>query len=59
MGALAGAEQADVRAQLAKILDSAEFAGSPQLCDFLRFVVEETLAGRQSALKAYAIGLEV
>jgi adenylate cyclase len=49
----------EVHAQLARILASREFAGSPQLAQFLRFVVEETLAGRQKEVKAYTIGLKV
>lgn len=37
------------------ILNSSNFSGSPQLCAFLTFVVEETLAGRGRNLKAYTI----
>ena len=40
---------------LGQILNSANFSGSPQLCAFLTFVVEETLAGRGGSLKAYTI----
>ena len=40
---------------LGQILHSANFSGSPQLCAFLTFVVEETLAGRGGNLKAYTI----
>ena len=32
---------------------------SPSLCRFLRFVVEETLAGRSGSLKEYSLGTEV
>jgi TolB-like protein len=33
--------------------------GSDRLCRFLRYVVEETLAGRSQAIKEYTIGVEV
>lgn len=46
-------------AQLGRILDSEKFAGSGRLGRFLRFVVEETLAGRSDQVKEYTIGLEV
>jgi TolB-like protein/Tfp pilus assembly protein PilF len=48
-----------VRAELAKILASDEFARSPRLSRFLEFTVEETLAGRAGSLKEYLIGVEV
>ena len=35
------------------------FAQSGRLRKFLRFVVEETLAGRAGALKEYTIGIDV
>src|SRR6201999_149949 len=38
---------------------SAAFANSPRMSRFLRFVVEETLAGRAGQLKEYAVGLQV
>jgi TolB-like protein len=50
---------AAVHAQLARILASAAFVASDRLKGFLRFVVEETLAGRSDQLKAYTIALEV
>ena len=48
-----------VREQLERILASAEFVASDRLREFLRFVVEETLAGRAGQLKAYTIALAV
>jgi hypothetical protein len=48
-----------VRQALAKILASAGFAGSDRLSQFLRFIVEETLAGRGEGIKDYVIGVEV
>eukprot|EP01031_Cornospumella_fuschlensis_P020286 gene20286-24871_t len=47
-----------VRAALARLLTSEEFQSSPRLCDFLRFVVEATLAGRAEEIKGYTIALE-
>lgn len=48
-----------VRAQLDRILKSPQLEASPSLCRFLRFVVEETLAGRGGSLKEYSLGAEV
>jgi adenylate cyclase len=42
---------AEVRAELSRILASSEFAGSRQLTNFLHYVVEEALAGREDRLK--------
>src|SRR5262245_45776432 len=42
---------AEVRAELSRILASSEFVGSKQLTSFLRYVVEEELAGRGDRLK--------
>ena len=48
-----------IRAQLEKIRGSARFANSHKLIQFLRLVVEESLAGRGSQIKEYSIGVEV
>lgn len=48
----------EIRAELSRILDSPAFAGSQKLRAFLRFIVEETLAGRGDTLKAYTIAVE-
>ncbi len=48
-----------VRAELERLLASAEFVASDRLKEFLRFVVEHRLAGRADSLKAYTIALEV
>jgi Tol biopolymer transport system component len=48
-----------IRAQLAKVLASQGFAGSERLRSFLRFVVEEKLAGRADQIKEYAVGVDV
>ena len=46
-----------VTAQLERILTSPPLESSPSLCRFLRFVVEETLAGRSCCLKEYSLGV--
>ena len=48
----------DVRAQLQRVLSSKAFQSARRAGDILRFVVEETLAGRGARLKEYAIGAE-
>jgi len=48
-----------VREELERTVTSAEFVASDRLKDFLRFVVEEALAGRADHLKAYTIAVEV
>ena len=48
-----------VREQLEKILGSDGFKTSEKLSRFLRYIVEETLAGRAGQLKAYTIAVEV
>ena len=49
----------EVMAQMGRILSSPDFAQSDRLQKFLRFIVEETLAGRAKTLKEYTIALEV
>jgi adenylate cyclase len=49
----------DVRAELERILISGAFHASPRNRKFLRYVVEETLAGRGARIKAYAIATAV
>jgi adenylate cyclase len=50
---------AAVRQALERVLASPDFVASERLKNFLRFVVEETLAGRADRLRAYPIALEV
>lgn len=47
------------RAVLEKILGSAEFVASPQLCAFLTYIVEARLAGNEHTLKGQTIGTVV
>ncbi len=51
-------DAAEVRAALARMLASEPFRGSAQLAAFLRFIVEETLAGNADRIKGYAIAVE-
>ncbi len=48
-----------VTAQLDRIVSGPPLASSPSLCRFLRYVVEETLAGRSGSLKEYSLGVVV
>ena len=49
----------DVRAELERILASRCFQQAGRASHFLRFVVEQTLAGGGQRLKGYTIGVEV
>ncbi|MBY3194846.1 adenylate cyclase [Rhizobium laguerreae] len=49
----------EVRAQLERILSSREFPSAGRGAAFLKYVTEETLAGRAQRLKAYSIAIEV
>ena len=48
-----------IRAQLDRILGHREFQATDKMRDFLRFVVEEKLAGRAHRLKGYTIATRV
>ena len=48
-----------VRQQTQAIVSSKVFARSARLQSFLTFVVEETLAGRGSAIKEYTVASDV
>ncbi len=54
-----GHDAAAVRSELARISQSRAFAQSARLLAFLRFTVEECLAGRGADLKEYVVGVEV
>jgi hypothetical protein len=49
---------ADISAVMERIIASPGFSKSGQLSNFLRFIVEETLAGRGDHLKAYTIAVD-
>src|SRR5258706_3410732 len=48
-----------VRAHLERVLSSQSFKAAKGQSKFLRYVVEEALAGRADAIKEYSIGVEV
>jgi hypothetical protein len=50
---------ADVRAELEQIVTGATFAQSDRLVSFLRFIVNETLAGRADHIKESVVGVEI
>jgi len=50
---------AAIRTQLDRVLESPVFSNAERQSRFLRFVVDETLAGRSERLTQYQIGLEV
>jgi len=45
--------------QLERILNTPPLVSSPSLSRFLRYIVEETAAGRSGAIKEYTLGLNV
>src|SRR5690606_11785231 len=49
----------DVRAELKRILSSAEFDVPERLRRFLLYIVNETLSGRSDRIKAYTVAVEV
>ena len=51
-------DEAAVRSQLATILQSPAFVGSPQLRAFLSYVVDQRLKGNESRIKGYTIAVE-
>jgi TolB-like protein len=51
--------QETIRRQLEKILSSRRFVDSERLSQFLRFVVEQHLAGKSSELKETSVAMEV
>ncbi len=52
-------DPAEIRVALNKLLDDPAFQASPRNKQFLRFVVEETLAGREARIKSYTIAVDV
>jgi adenylate cyclase len=49
----------EVRAALERIVASPDFAASERARRFLRYVVDETLAGRSERIKAFSVAVEV
>jgi hypothetical protein len=56
---LGGVSEDECQQQLSRILDSAEFDTTDRGRRFLRYVVDETLAGRGDRIKAYSVAVEV
>ena len=54
-----GPSEADVRAQLTRILGAPHFTAAERAKRFLAFLVEETLAGRSERLKEYTLAVDV
>lgn len=52
-----GCSSQEVMTQLRVILSHEMFSNSPVLSNFLKFIVEETLAGNLNSLKEYTIGV--
>lgn len=50
-------DETTIRGHLERVLASTGFTAAPMLAAFLRYVVEETLAGRSDRLKAYTIAV--
>lgn len=48
----------DIREALQRVVASEHLSKSPQLANFLRFVVEESLAGKADRIKAYTIAAD-
>ena len=52
-------DQDQIRVELDKILTSEGFVNSKRISNLLRYVVEETLAGRRDRIKAFSIAQDV
>lgn len=56
-GHKAGPGRDEVRSALERLFESGPFVSSPRLRAFLRFVIDETLAGQSACIKAYTIAV--
>ena len=54
-----GLSEDAIRQQLKKILASPQFVNSLNLQNFLRFIVEKTLAGETAEIKGYTVATQV
>ena len=59
MGVLQKIHKEEIYAQIEKICLSRELNSKSQLCKLLRYIVKETLAGRQDKIKEYTIGTDL
>jgi len=51
-------DEVSIRAELDRILADKRFSSAPQMSAFLRYIVEETLAGHSERIKAFSIGVD-
>ena len=58
-GANPSLTEVSIRQQLEKILTSPQFVNSPKRQNFLRFIVEKTLAGESADIKGYTVATQV
>jgi hypothetical protein len=56
---LTEAEKTSIREQLARLLENPFFSHSKRFPTFLRYVTEETLAGREDDIKERTLGIEI
>ncbi len=56
---LSKSEQEEVREQLSRLLENPFFSHSKRFPTFLRFVVEQTLAGEVDSIKERTLGIEI
>lgn len=49
----------EIMDELSRVISREPLKSSPQLCEFLRYVVEATLQGQSERLKGYTIAIEV
>ena len=56
---LTEAEKIPIREQLARLLESPFFSHSKRFPTFLRFVTEQTLAGKEDDIKERTLGIEI
>ena len=59
MGIMENLPEIEIKEQINRILCSPSFKGSRVLTDFLRFVTDFTLAGKEKEIKEYSIGIRV
>ena len=47
-----------IQAELNRLLSLRQFSGAPQMSAFLRYIVNETLAGHADRIKAFSVGVD-
>lgn len=52
------ADQGIVLAELQRVMQNRRFSGAPQMSSFLKYIVEQTLNGNGSRIKAYSVGVD-